>query len=74
MERHEWVYTLPARADKLHSQAFSVGANPDSGVQKASARPESVKTRQAKSPKQASIDSGLLRSRPILRDVMNDLE
>lgn len=59
MESNKWVLTLPAKADAMH-------------VRIPSSQTQSSQTLR-KGPKYASVDSGLLRSRPILRDVFNDL-
>ena len=77
MEEHGWVLTLPKGADKLHEA--------ESGVSREEARlkKERISSKadkriyqdtEEKGPrmKKANVERGLLRSRPMLRDVINN--
>ena len=60
MESNRWVLTLPVGVNAIHNRV----------PLPSEARPSQS---QSSGPKHASVEVGLLRSRPILRDVVNDL-
>ncbi|KAL5511792.1 DNA2 [Sanghuangporus vaninii] len=70
MEERGWVLTLSAGADTIHSEAEAEVAGSKSPSTKMPHSQE--KQGHPKKAKQASIAAGVLRSRPILRDVLND--
>ena len=63
MEDNDWVLTLPPGAETLRSGST---ANPSRDVI------GNTPTTPVKNVKRANIEAGLIRNRPIMRDVLND--
>ncbi|KAL5490161.1 DNA2 [Sanghuangporus weigelae] len=75
MEERGWVLTLSTGADAMHSEVEAeVALKMTSGSKPPSAKMLHSQEKQGhpKEAKQASITAGILRSRPILRDILND--
>lgn len=74
MEERGWVLKLPVGADSVHTRA-KVESGPKKQVEpkpSSSKTPQQGKRNLAKKAKQGTVSTGVLRSHPILRDIIND--
>ncbi len=71
MESKNWILQLPAGAHNTHAAAFSPGGSPKRGVE--NVHSGGSESRPLKKPKVIGKE-GLLKTRPILRDLMNEDE
>ncbi|KAK7048375.1 DNA replication helicase [Favolaschia claudopus] len=76
MENKEWILELPPKADTLHP-ALTPGASLSASKRGAEDMLQGkengvVNARPPKKPKLKGADEGMLRGRPILRDLMNE--
>lgn len=74
MNEKGWILALPPGAHELHQKTTASQAK--RAVKRSAEEPsvtkENVTARPQKKVKNASVDGGLLKSRPVLRDVLND--
>lgn len=73
MNEKGWILALPPGAHELHQKtANAVKRVVKRAAEEPSGTKENTAVRPQKKVKKAMVEGGLLRSRPVLRDVLND--
>ncbi|KAG7440565.1 Dna2-domain-containing protein [Guyanagaster necrorhizus] len=76
MEEQKWIVQLPPKADISHARAFDVATSPKRVVEdvigQRKENADCTRPQKKLKVKKGVTEAGLLRSRPILRDLVND--